>query len=165
MNKILNPANRDVAFPNLKTLSKFPWAYNAVGREAIAGLRFLASLPRAGARREKTQPFNWIDSRLFTVHRCAPSLPHRLRDLRLRRGIHVQRTPGGQNWFAKSDQVVLMWKNNLRGRSRKSRGVRACVSARHAAFPQGRKEGGQQVPWVHACTLRLMVCTHQGPVT
>ena len=109
---------------------------------------------------QKTQPFNWIDSRLFTVHRCAPSLPHRLRDLRLRRGIHVQRTPGGQNWFAKSDQVVLMWKNNLRGRSRKSRGVRACVSARHAAFPQGRKEGGQQVPWVHACTLRLMVCTH-----
>ena len=27
--------------------------HNAVGREAIEGLRFLASLPRAGARREK----------------------------------------------------------------------------------------------------------------
>ena len=32
--------------------------YNAVGREAFEGLRFLASLPRAGAGREKTQPFN-----------------------------------------------------------------------------------------------------------
>ena len=40
---------------------------NAVGREAIEGLRFLASLPRAGAGREKTQPFNWIHSRLFTL--------------------------------------------------------------------------------------------------
>ena len=39
---------------------------NAVGREAIEGLHFLASLPRAGARRKKTQPFNWIHSRLFT---------------------------------------------------------------------------------------------------
>ena len=40
---------------------------NAVGREAIEGLRLLASLPRAGAGREKTQPFNWIHSRLFTA--------------------------------------------------------------------------------------------------
>ena len=40
--------------------------YNAVGREAIEGLHFLASLPRAGAGRKKTQPFNWIHSRLFT---------------------------------------------------------------------------------------------------
>ena len=40
---------------------------NAVGREAIEGLRFLASLPRAGAGRKKTQPFNWIHSRLFRV--------------------------------------------------------------------------------------------------
>ena len=40
---------------------------NAVGREAIEGLRFLASLPLAGAGREKTQPFNWIHSRLFTA--------------------------------------------------------------------------------------------------
>jgi len=39
--------------------------HNAMGREAIEGLRFLASLPRAGAGREKTQPFNWIHSRLF----------------------------------------------------------------------------------------------------
>ena len=100
MNKILNPANRDVAFPN-------------------------------------------------SVY-STPML-HRLRDLRLRRGIHVQRTPGGQNWFAKSDQVVLMWKNNLRGRSRKSRGVRACVSARHAAFPQGRNEGGRATGAMGAC--------------
>ena len=38
---------------------------NAVGREAIEGLRFLASLPRASAGREKMQPFNWIHSRLF----------------------------------------------------------------------------------------------------
>ena len=29
-----------------------------VGREAIEGLRFLASLPLAGAGHEKTQPFN-----------------------------------------------------------------------------------------------------------
>ena len=41
---------------------------NAVGREAIEGLHFLASIPRAGARREKTQPFNWIHSRLFIWH-------------------------------------------------------------------------------------------------
>ena len=40
---------------------------NAVGREAIEGLRFLASLPRADAGHEKTQPFNWIHSRLFMV--------------------------------------------------------------------------------------------------
>ena len=40
--------------------------FNAVRREATEGLRFLASLPRAGAGREKTQPFNWIHSRLFT---------------------------------------------------------------------------------------------------
>ena len=40
---------------------------NAVGREAIEGLRFLASLPCAGTRREKTQPFNWIHSRLFML--------------------------------------------------------------------------------------------------
>ena len=38
---------------------------NAVGREAIEGLCFLASLPRAGAGREKTQPFNCLHSRLF----------------------------------------------------------------------------------------------------
>ena len=36
-----------------------------MGREAIEGLRFLASLPRAGAGHKKTQPFNWIHSRLF----------------------------------------------------------------------------------------------------
>ena len=41
--------------------------YNAVGREAIEGLRFLAPLPLAGAGREKTQPFNWIHSRLFII--------------------------------------------------------------------------------------------------
>ena len=41
-------------------------ANNAVGREAIEGLRFLDSLPRAGAGHEKTQPFYWIHSRLFT---------------------------------------------------------------------------------------------------
>ena len=40
---------------------------NTVGREAIEGLHFLASLPRAGAGREKTQPFNWIHSRLFNL--------------------------------------------------------------------------------------------------
>ena len=40
---------------------------NAVGREAIEVLRFLAALPRAGAGREKTQPFNWIHSHLFRV--------------------------------------------------------------------------------------------------
>ena len=39
--------------------------YNAVGREAIEGLRFLASLPLAGTGREKTQPFNRFHSRLF----------------------------------------------------------------------------------------------------
>ena len=35
-------------------------------KEAFEGLRLLASLPRAGAGREKTHPFNWIHSRLFT---------------------------------------------------------------------------------------------------
>ena len=40
--------------------------YKAVGREAFEGLHFLASLPLAGAGREKTQPFNRIHSRLFT---------------------------------------------------------------------------------------------------
>ena len=38
---------------------------NGVGSKAIEKLRFLASLPRAGAGRKKTQPFNWIHSRLF----------------------------------------------------------------------------------------------------
>ena len=41
-------------------------SYYVVGREAIEGLHFLASLPRAVAGHEKTQPFNWIHSRLFT---------------------------------------------------------------------------------------------------
>ena len=40
---------------------------NAVGREAIEGLRFLASLPHAGAGRKKTKHFILIHSRLFTV--------------------------------------------------------------------------------------------------
>ena len=58
---------------------------NAVGREAIEGLRFLASLPLAGTGREKMQPFNWLHSRLFTrriptritawnwVEKCTPT--------------------------------------------------------------------------------------------
>ena len=41
---------------------------NAVGREAIEGLRFLASLPLAGAGRKKTQPFNCFHSRLFSTY-------------------------------------------------------------------------------------------------
>ena len=45
---------------------EFRFYYNAVGREAIEGLRFLASLPLAGAGREKMQPFNCFLSRLFT---------------------------------------------------------------------------------------------------
>ena len=47
--------------------------FNAVGREATEGLRFLASLPRVGAGREKTQPFNWIYSRPFKCSQV-PSL-------------------------------------------------------------------------------------------
>ena len=39
--------------------------------DPIERLRFLASLPRAGAGREKTQPFNWIHSRLFTPNLTA----------------------------------------------------------------------------------------------
>ena len=43
------------------------YLYNGVGREAIEGLHFLASLPLAGAGREKTQPFNRFHSRLLTM--------------------------------------------------------------------------------------------------
>ena len=50
----------------LSQIFKVVTATNAMGREAIEGLRFLASLPRTCAGREKTQPFNWIHSRLFT---------------------------------------------------------------------------------------------------
>ena len=37
------------------------------GMDPIERLRFLASLPRAGAGHEKTQPFNWIPSHRVTL--------------------------------------------------------------------------------------------------
>ena len=47
----------------------FQLSYNAVGREAIEGLRFLALPPSARRRGEKMQPFNRFHSRLFTWHK------------------------------------------------------------------------------------------------
>ena len=40
--------------------------------DQIERLRFLASLPRAGAGREKTQPFNWIPSHRVTKGSAQP---------------------------------------------------------------------------------------------
>ena len=52
----------------LPYIESFGWHklayYNAVGRDPIERLRFLAPGAREGG--EKTQPFNWIHSRLFT---------------------------------------------------------------------------------------------------